>query len=63
MFWSFPRCDPYHALSFDHLHVDHDGLFGHHILGELIKRIRKLPSALEQQADEQYVGYPVSLGY
>ena len=63
VFWGFPRCDPYHALSFDRLHVDHDGLFGHHILGELIKRIRKLPSAVEQQADEQYVAYSVSLGY
>ncbi len=50
-------------LFFDHLHIDHDGLFGHHILGELIKRIHTLPSALEQQADKQYVGYPVSLDY
>ncbi|KAK0184650.1 hypothetical protein F5146DRAFT_1006378 [Armillaria mellea] len=58
IFWGFPQCDPYHVLSFDHLHVDHDGIFGYHILGELIKRIHKLPSAVEQQADEQLKHFP-----
>ncbi|KAK0432086.1 hypothetical protein EV421DRAFT_1719858, partial [Armillaria borealis] len=42
VFWSIEHCDVHRALSFDHLHAFHNGLFGDHLRKEVIQRIEKL---------------------
>lgn len=39
IFWRFAHSDPYLALSFDRLHTNHLGLFGHHLWKEVQLRI------------------------
>ncbi|KAK0463043.1 uncharacterized protein EV420DRAFT_1639134 [Desarmillaria tabescens] len=58
VFWSIEHCDVHRALSFDHLHAFHNGLFGNHLRKEVIARIEKLGSSFSQQADNQSETFP-----
>ncbi|KAK0432743.1 uncharacterized protein EV420DRAFT_1655271 [Desarmillaria tabescens] len=58
VFWTIEACDPFRSLSWDRLHAFQDGLFGHHLRGELVRRIKALGHAYASQADNQVQKFP-----
>jgi hypothetical protein len=57
VFWNVENTDPHRALSFDRLHSNNSGLFGHH-LWEFFKDIVKdCGRASTAQVDSQYVTF------
>ena len=57
VFWNVDNSDPHRALSFDRLHSNNSGLFGHH-LWEVFKAIvRGCGCASMAQVDSQYVAF------
>jgi len=57
VFWHIANTDPHRVLSFDQLHLNNSGLFGHH-LWEVFKTIIKdCGHALMSQVDGQWVAF------
>ncbi|KIO06735.1 hypothetical protein M404DRAFT_138135 [Pisolithus tinctorius Marx 270] len=55
IFWKVENSELEEAVSFNHLHALHDGLFGHHSLKELKIILSKLPCKYAVQLEEQYI--------
>ncbi|KAI0258987.1 hypothetical protein BC834DRAFT_1020051 [Gloeopeniophorella convolvens] len=54
-FWLVENSDPYRALSFDRLHNNNSGLFGHHLWKEFTQRVLKgYGRAAEAKVDAQF---------
>ncbi|KAI6006641.1 hypothetical protein F5J12DRAFT_782887 [Pisolithus orientalis] len=58
IFWKVENSEPEEAVSFDHLHALHDGLFGHHSLKELKILLSKLLHKYAVQLEEQPAAFP-----
>ncbi|KAI0257967.1 hypothetical protein BC834DRAFT_837424, partial [Gloeopeniophorella convolvens] len=59
VFWRIPRCDPHRALSFDRLHSNNSGLFGHHLWGAFKAYVNdSLGSSVANKLDDQFMKVP-----
>lgn len=54
-FWNIGNMDPYKALSFDHLHANHLGLFKDHLWGTMKKLVQAEGRTAVGQVDDQLV--------
>lgn len=53
-FWDIKYCDPYQALSFDHMHSNSHGLGGKHLWPEVQLHVTRLGRSALVTVDNQY---------
>ncbi|KAI9450063.1 hypothetical protein F5148DRAFT_987266, partial [Russula earlei] len=58
VFWHIQNSDPHHALSFDRLHSNNSGLFGHHLWSGFKVLIMRCGHAQSAQVNTQYDIHP-----
>ncbi|KAF7290198.1 hypothetical protein MIND_01333200 [Mycena indigotica] len=58
VFWKLAYSDPHHAYSFDRLHTNHSGIWGHHLFPQLKLHLEKAGSRHLSKLDEQFDALP-----